>query len=58
MKNKLLQFISVIISSLALLYLLFINIYRSSFVISDWIVVSVDLFAKVIIELIILYGKE
>lgn len=58
MKNKILQFISLIISSLALLYLLFVNVYRNSFIFSDWVVVSVDLFAKLIIELIMMFGKN
>ncbi|HLD72055.1 MAG TPA: hypothetical protein VJA23_00570 [Candidatus Nanoarchaeia archaeon] len=56
-KNNLL-FLSVIISSLALLYLLFINVYNHTFIIRDWIVVTVDLLAKMIIELIILFGKD
>ncbi len=57
MKPKVLQFISLIISALALLYLLFINLYRGSFIVSDWLVVAIDLLAKAIIELIILVEK-
>lgn len=53
MRHKVLQGISLMISALALLYLLFINLYRSTFVASDWLVVAIDLAAKVIVELII-----
>jgi hypothetical protein len=57
MKPKSLLGLSMIISALALLYLLFANIYRVTFVFSDWLVVAIDILAKVIIELIILFKK-
>lgn len=53
-----LQFISLVISSMALLYLLFINVFRESFIFTDWFVVFVDLSAKVIIEFYILFKKR
>lgn len=54
MRDKSLVFLSLAISSLALLYLVFANVLRNTFIISDWIVVSVDLFIKIIIELILI----
>ncbi len=56
--KKTLQAISLIISSLVLLYLLFINLYRGSFIISDWVVVTVDLLAKTVIEIILLIRRD
>ncbi len=58
MRKKNLQAVSLIISSLALLYLLFVNVYRETFIISDWLVVTVDLMVKAVIEIAILKGKE
>ncbi len=58
MRKKILQAVSLLISSLALLYLLFINVYRHTFIISDWIVVAFDLFVKVIIEIALLTNKN
>jgi len=57
MKNDGLQFLSIVISSLALLYILFVNVFRESFIVNDWIVVSVDLIAKIIIEMVLLSRK-
>tara|TARA_Y100000310_G_scaffold341239_1_gene439759 strand:+ start:5 stop:178 length:174 start_codon:yes stop_codon:yes gene_type:complete len=57
MKNGKLLGLSLIISSLALLYLLFANTYRGSFILSDWIVVAVDLSATIVIDLVVLYDK-
>jgi len=57
MNRKALQFLSLIISSLTLLYLLFINVFRGSFISSDWVVVSVDLMAKIIIESVIVFRR-
>ena len=57
MRKKTLLGLSLIITALTLLYLLFANLFRNTFVISDWVVVSVDLSAKVIIESIILMRK-
>ena len=54
MEISFLQRLSLIISALALLYLLFINVYKGSFVSSDWLVVAFDLFAKLIIEIVII----
>jgi len=58
MKVNILQALSLIITALTLLYLLFANLFRGSFIISDWIVVAVDLSAKIIIESIILVQKR
>ncbi len=58
MRKKTLQAISLIISSLALLYLLFINIYRETFISSDWIVVTIDLAVKTIIEIALFKGGK
>ena len=57
MKKKIFLFISLVISSITILYLLFVSIFRESFMFSDWIVVAVDLIAKIIIEIYVLYGK-
>jgi uncharacterized membrane protein len=57
MKKNILLRVSLIISALTLLYLLFVNLYRDAFVTSDWVVVGVDLSAKIIIESIILIKK-
>ena len=58
MREQTLKAISLIISSLILLYLLFINIYRQTFIASDWVVVGFDLFVKVIIEITLLVKKD
>jgi len=58
MNQTALQFLSLVISSLTLLYLLFINIFRNTFISTDWVVVFVDLTAKVIIESIILFKSK
>lgn len=58
MRKKRMQAVSLIISSLALFYLLFINVYRHTFVISDWAVVAFDLAVKVIIEIALLTEKD
>ena len=50
--------ISLIITALSLLYLLFANLYRGTFVASDWVVVMVDLSAKIIIESIVLLRRK
>jgi len=54
MRRKTLQALSLIISSLALLYLLFVNVYENTFSAMDWIVVTVDLLVKTIIEIVLL----
>jgi hypothetical protein len=43
MREKALQVVPLIISALALLYLLFVNAYRSSFIVREWVVVTFDL---------------
>lgn len=53
MNIKLLQFLSIVVSSLALLYLLFANLYRQTFVKSDWFVVVIDLFVKTFVDIFI-----
>jgi hypothetical protein len=52
--RKTLQALSLVITALTLLYLLFANIYRQSFIFSDWVVVTVDLLAKTVIEIMLL----
>ncbi len=54
MRRQQLQAVSLIISSLALLYLLFVNVYNKTFVMHDWIVVGVDLLVKTVIEIALL----
>ena len=54
MNKRTLQFASLSISALALLYLLFVSLWRNSFIFSDWLVVAIDLAVKVIVELYIL----
>lgn len=58
MNKKTLQFISLVIGSLTLLYLLFANVFRGTFIAGDWVVVAVGLSAKIIIESIILFKKS
>lgn len=58
MKKAALQFASLSLSSLALLYLLFVNVWRSSFIVSDWFVVVVDLAVKIIVEFYILVRRD
>lgn len=58
MNERALTFLSLSISSLLLLYLLFSNIYNKTFIVSDWIVVAVDLFSKLVIEIIILIKQK
>jgi len=50
--------LSLIITALTLIYLLFVNLFRGTFIISDWYIISVELSAKIIIEIIILKNKE
>lgn len=57
MNRRLLQFFSLVISALALLYLLFANLIRGTFVAGDLLVVSVDLGVKVVIEAVIVFNK-
>jgi len=58
MDKKQWEFLSIILSSLALLYLLFINVLTKVFIVHDWIVVAIDLFVKIIIEVIIIQKEE
>lgn len=58
MKRKVLPRFSLIISAIAMLYLLYVNEHRGSFIHSDWIVVIVDLSAKSIIELVMMFSKK
>ena len=58
MKVNILQSLSLIITALTLLYLLFANLFRGTFILSDWVVVAIDLSAKVVIESIILVQKK
>ncbi len=58
MRKESLQFLSLTISSLVILYLLFINILRNTFVISDWTVVIIDLAVKLIIEIYIIIERK
>ena len=54
MRRKTLQAVSLTVSSLILLYLLFVNVYRETFLAGDWIVVAVDLSVKIVIEIALL----
>ncbi len=58
MNKKILLFISLIISSLTLLYLLAANIFRDIFILTDWIIVSFNLSVKTIIEIYVLFKKK
>jgi len=58
MREKHLLFFSMVISYLALLYLLFINIFRKTFILSDWLVIAIDLFVKLFIEFYILFIRR
>lgn len=58
MKKTALLFASLSLSSLALLYLLFVNVWRGSFIVSDWFVVVVDLAVKIIVEFYILVRPD
>ncbi len=57
MKDRAWIFISLVISSLTLLYLLTANIARNAFILTDWMVVAVDLAAKVMIESYLLFRR-
>lgn len=54
MKKKAIQFASLTLSALSLLYLLFVNLWRGDFIFSDWLVVAIDLTVKVMVELYLL----
>ena len=58
MNTKTLQTLSLSISALALLYLLFVNVSENTFVIRDWLVVAFDLAVKAVVEIIILTKKN
>jgi len=58
MRKNTLIFLSLVISSITILYLLIAGIFRNSFISSDWFVVAIDLLAKVIIEIYVLYGGK
>lgn len=54
MRKKAIQFASLTLSALSLLYLLFVNLWRGDFIFSDWLVVAIDLAVKVMVELYLL----
>jgi len=58
MNIKILQGFSLVITVIAILYLLFASLNRNTFVISDWLVVAFDLSAKLIVELILLFKQR
>ena len=58
MRDKTWIFISLIISSLTILYLLIANTARNTLILSDWAVVAVDLLAKMIIESYLLFRRR
>ncbi len=58
MNERTLLFLSLALSSVALLYLLIANLVRGSFMLTDWVIVSMDLAIKVMIELYILIRKS
>lgn len=57
MRKRYLLFFSLVISALVLLYLLAVNIFRDTFIMSDWLIVVFDLLVKAAIELIVLFKK-
>ncbi len=58
MRDNTLHFLSLAISGLLLLYLLFSNVLNKTFLVHDWIVVAVDLTSKIIIELVIISKND
>ena len=59
MNTNLLKFISLVVSSLAILYLLFTNLNNNAFIIKDWVVVTFDLVVKTIIDIYVYwFSKE
>ena len=58
MKKKILEFISLAISSMILLYLLASNIFNKTFIFHDWIVISIDLIAQIIIQITIMISDD
>ncbi len=54
MRKNAIQFASLTLSALSLLYLLFVNLWRGDFIFSDWLVVAIDLAVKVMVELYLL----
>ena len=58
MKAKTLQSLSLSISALALLYLLFVNVNEGTFVIRDWLVVAFNLAVKAVVEIVLLTKKD
>ena len=58
MNKKALQFASLSLSALSLLYLLFVSLWRGSFLFSDWLVVAIDLTVKVIVESYVFLEEE
>ncbi len=58
MNKKSLQFFSLLISALVILYLLAVNIFRGTFITSDWLIVIFDLSVKMVVELTILFKNN
>ena len=58
MNKKTLLFISLLLSSLTLLYLLAASIFRDTFILTDWVIIAFDLMVKTIIEWYILFKKR
>lgn len=58
MRQQTLLFISMIISALALLYLLSANLFRGTFIMQDWFVVTVDLAVKVFIDAYVFFKQK
>ena len=57
-RKKALLFISLLVSGLTLLYLLAVNLFRNTFIYTDWIIITFDLVVKIIIESYILFAKQ
>jgi len=58
MNTKILQGISLFITAMVLLYLLLASLNRDTFVISDWLIVTFDLLAKLIVESMLLFKQK
>lgn len=58
MNRKSLQFLSLVLSSLILLFLLFSDLYRDIFDAFNWSIIIIDILAKVIIEIVLLKGEH
>lgn len=58
MNKKLLLFVGSVISALALLFLLFMDVANDKFVLLNWSIVSFDLLANIIINIYIMITEK